>query len=70
MNKNSAKNRRLAAKNYRKGNNPSQFEIKKTMPGSALGSRVHTITVGFQPRKSTYPKVAAKRGSIAVKNGD
>lgn len=61
MNKNSKNRRRIAAKNFHKGNRETVFDICITMPNSSnLGWRKQTIAMGDIQRKSKFPKVARK----------
>lgn len=64
MNKQSKSNRRVALKNFHKGNHTTNFTISKTISGSSLSSRIHSIEVGNLPRKTKNPKVGSKSRNI------
>ena len=68
MNKQSKANRRLALKNYHRGTSKTDFAIYKTVPGSSLATRTHSIEIGNFPRKTKSPKVGGKKSKFVTTN--
>ena len=66
-NKNTINNRRIAAKNYQKGNAVSTFLIPVAKCGDELSERTQIITIGECKRKSEKCKVAQSAEQISKK---